>query len=127
MKIGTAILAALTILSSAAFGQHGTAESGYFPIGYNGDIWTGVIAATNEATREITLSYTKGQKTETFVGVLEDGYKVKMKDGSLHELRLSEIQLGTRVTVYYMQAERKEGGKKRKYYKIFRIKPESNK
>jgi len=69
----------------------------------------------------ITLTYTKGPRTETFSGVLQEGYKVKLKDGTLHELKPSEISNGTHLIVFYMQRTRKDGDKKIKYYEIFRL------
>lgn len=111
------------ILSVAAGlqAQHGTAPNGYFPMGYAGDTWTGEVSAVNNASREITLVYNNGKKTETFVGVLQQGYKVKLKDGSLAELKLSMIPAGTRLKVYYMAKDRKVSGRKEKFYEIFRM------
>jgi hypothetical protein len=104
-----------------AHAQHGTAESGYWPMGFNGDTWTGVVSATNDDTREITLTYAKGDKTQTFTGVLQGGYKVKANDGTPHDLKVSEIPLGTRLKVYYMPREHKVEGRKVKYYEIIRL------
>jgi len=112
-------LCALLPLSGRA--QHGTAENGYWPMGYEGDTWTDAVSATNDETREITLTYSKGGKIQTFVGVLVEGYKVKAKDGTAHELKVSEIPQGTRVKVYYMERNRKVEGKKVKSYEIFRL------
>ena len=122
VKVLSASVLALSLLRLPAMAQHGEAGAGYFPPGYMGDTWTGEVTSTDDARREITLSYRKGQKTETFVGVLQDGYKVKMKDGSVRELKVSEIPPGTGMTVYYMAAERKEAEKKIKYYKIIELK-----
>src|SRR5712671_4780248 len=74
------------ILLSRARAQHGSAADGYYPFGYAGDTWSGEVTSTNDDTREITLTYNKGSKTETFTGVLQVGYKVKLKDGTSHEL-----------------------------------------
>lgn len=101
--------------------QHGTAENGYWPMGFNGDTWTGVVSATNDDTREITMTFTKNEKTQTFVGELEEGHPVKSKDGTEHVLKVSEIPLGTRLRVYYMARERKVEGRKVKFYRIIRL------
>jgi hypothetical protein len=106
---------------TVASGQHGTAENGYYPVGYDGDTWTGAVTNVNDEAREITLTYTKGDKTESFQGELEKGYKVKLKDGTMHEMRVSEIPLGTRLKVYYVTRWRKIDGKKTKYNEIFRL------
>jgi hypothetical protein len=102
--------------------QKGTAESDYYPMGYNGDTWTGEVTATDDGKREITLSYKKKDKEETFTGVLEEGYAVKMKDGSMHKLKVSEIPTGTRIKVYYMTQTKKDAsGSKIKFNQIIKI------
>ena len=111
----------LLALASPGFAQHGEAPNGYYPPGYGGDTWTGEVTATNDATREITLMYTKGSKTETFTGVLREGYKVKLKDGTPHDLKPSEIAPGTRIKVFYSQKTKKDADKKVKYYEIFQF------
>jgi len=111
----------LLLFTDRGRAQHGSAPNGYYPPGYTGDTWTGVVSATDDATREITLTYTKGDKTETFTGVLQPGYKVKLKDGSTAELKPSDFRTGTRLIVYYMQKTRKDGDKKVKYYEIFQF------
>ena len=108
------------VLMPQAFAQHGTAPSDYYPPGYSGDTWSGEVTSTNDETREITLTYTKGSKTETFTGVLQEGYKVKLKDGTSHELK-AEVSKGTHVMIFYTPKTRKDGDKKIKYYEIFRL------
>ena len=111
----------LLLMVESLKAQHGTASNGYFPMGYSGDTWTGEVSALDEAKREITLVY-KGKKgDETFVGVLQQGYQVKLKDGKAAELKLGMIPLGTRLTVYYMTKNRKVDGRKEKFYEIFRM------
>jgi hypothetical protein len=115
----------LTVISLTAFNvvlaQHGTAPAGYYPFGYSGDTWTGEVSSVNDETREITLTHKKGDKTQTFTGVLVDGYTVKMKDGTDHVLKPSDLPKGTEVTVFYMSKRKKVEGKKVKYYEIFRL------
>jgi hypothetical protein len=55
------------------------------------------------------------------VGVLQQGYKAKLKDGSLAEVKVSVIHIGRRMKVYYMAKERKVSGRKERFYEIFRI------
>ena len=116
------ILAAfISLMIGSMEAQHGTASDGYFPMGYSGDTWTGAVAAVDEAKREITLVY-KGQNgAETFVGVLQQGYQVKLKDGKTAELKLAMIPLGTRLRVYYVPKNHKVDGRKEKFYEIFRM------
>ncbi|HKQ51070.1 MAG TPA: hypothetical protein VJT74_01785 [Pyrinomonadaceae bacterium] len=84
------------LLTSIVYGQKGIF----------GDSWTGEVVATDEATREITIKSAGKNKTETFTGVLEEGYKVKMKDGSQHELKVSEIPPGTRIRVFFKSQDK---------------------
>ena len=111
----------LAMFCTAVFGQHGTAHEGYFPIGYSGDTWTGEVVSTNDTTREITLVYTNGKKSETFTGVLKDNFQVKMKDGSMGELIPSSLPKGARITVFYQVKTRKVDSKKIKYCEIFQL------
>ena len=74
--------------------------------------------------RELTLSYTnpKDGKTQTFVGVLAEGYSIDLKkDGNLHELKPSELKLGGFFKVYYLPSTRKIEGKKKTVNTIFLI------
>ncbi len=111
----------LLLFSSAVFAQHGTAPAGYYPLGYNGDTWTGEVVSADDSTREITLTYTGEKKSETFTGLLKDNYQVKMKDGSMKELKPSGIPKGARIMVFYQPKTRKVDGNKVKYYEIFQI------
>lgn len=76
---------------------------------------------STNTTREITLTYTNGKKSETFTGILKDNFRVKMKDGSMKELNSSGIPKGARITVFYQAKTRKVDGNKVKYYEIFQI------
>jgi hypothetical protein len=105
-----------------AYAQKGAAEPDYYPMGYNGDTWTGEVTATDDIKRKITLSYKKKDKEETFVGVLEEGYAVKMKDGSMSELKGSEISTGTRIKAYYITKTKKDAsGAKTRFNQIIKI------
>jgi hypothetical protein len=102
--------------------QKGTAEPNYYPMGYSGDTWAGDVTSVNEDTREFTLTYTKGDKTQTFIGVLPKGYTAKMKDGSDHEVEVADL-MGMRVKIYYMTKSKKDAnGVKVKTNEVFRIK-----
>jgi hypothetical protein len=67
------------------------------------------------------LQYQGNNKTETFAGVLKEGYQVKMQDGSSHELKVSEIPKGTRIRVYYKSTSQAVNGQKQKVNLISRI------
>jgi hypothetical protein len=103
--------------------QRGTAENGYYPPGHQGDTFTGAVTAADDPSRAITLTYTnlKSGKTETLIALLEEGYTAHWKDGTLHEVKPSDIPVGTHLKVYYMTAEHKADGKKTKTTTIFEI------
>jgi hypothetical protein len=102
--------------------QHGTAGNGYFPPGYEGDTWTGVVTATDDTTRMVTLTYSSKKKAETYTGVLQEGCcKVKMSDGTVQELRPSQLSQGRRVMVYYIPKTTKAEGKKTTVNEIFKV------
>lgn len=112
---------AFFIFASTVFGQHGTAGSGNYPAGYQGDTWTGVVVSANEQTNEITLSYTKGGKSETFVGVPEAGYLVHEHGGVTRPLKMSDIPVGKVIEVWYIEETKKVGGRKVKVNSIVLI------
>lgn len=114
-----AVILMAVVVSTA---QRTTAEPDYYPMGYAGDAWTGEVTASDEATREFTLTYKKGDKAQTFTGILSKGYSVKMKDGSARELKMSDL-LGKSVKVYYISKTRKDAaGNKIKTNEVFRLK-----
>jgi hypothetical protein len=115
-------LIVLLFCSLPSFAQKGTAEPDYYPLGFNGDTWTGEVVTTDDSKREITLTYKKKGKEQTFTGILDEGYKLKMKDGSMYELKVSELPPGTKIKVYYISKTKKDAsGVKVKYNEIFRI------
>ena len=117
LALTLAIFLASTGVSTA---QKGTAESDYYPMNYAGDTWTGEVTSTNEDAREFTLTYRKGNKEDTFVGVLAKGYMVRMKDGSNHEVKMSEL-MGMRVKAYYMTKSKKVNDQKVKINEVFKL------
>lgn len=86
-----------------------------------GDSWTGEVVSTDDNTREIVIKFEAKGKSETFVGVLNEGYKVQMKDGGSHELKVSEIPNGERIRVFYNTKDRIVGGQKTKINLVSRI------
>lgn len=119
---GLVLIFFLLSVSAACMAQKGTAEPGYYPMSYAGETWTGEVTAVNEDIRELTLSYTSNNKTQTFVGVLAKGYTVKMKDGRDHEIKVSEL-MGMTIRAYYMTKSKKDpNGVKVKTNEVFRIK-----
>src|ERR1039457_2510367 len=112
----------LLAVAGSAKPQHGSAGNGYFPPGFAGDTWTGNVTATDDATRSITLTYTNKNKTETFTGTLKEPCcKVKMVDGTMKDLKVSEISQGRRMIVYYIPTTAKVDGKKSTINEIFKV------
>jgi hypothetical protein len=77
--------------------------------------------SASEQTGEITLSYTKGGKSQTFVGVPEAGYLVHEHGGATRPLKMSDIPLGKIIKVWYIEETKKVGGSKVKVNTIFLI------
>ena len=124
MKTAPVVAAILLSVGGVSFAQHGTAEHGYYPASYHGETWSGTLTAVNDRSREMTLSYAdkKDKAPQTFIGVLQENYVVKAKDGREIELKPSMIPLSTLLTVYYNVTSKKEDGKKIKINAIFLIK-----
>jgi hypothetical protein len=85
------------------------------------DSWAGEVAKTDDETRTITLTFTKGNKTETFTGVLKKGFRVRMSTGAIQELKPSELAPGRWITVFYTEKTGTIDGKKTTYNEISRI------
>ena len=116
--------AASLVVLPVAFGQHGTARN--LQNGSLHDTWLGIVVSTDDATREITLA-SGGGESETFTGVLKDGVSTKAKDGSIKQLRPSDIPKGSKIIVFYEQKRTKaDKGKVKVYNEIFRIERASN-
>ena len=78
-----------------------------------GDAWTGVVESSDDATREVKI-VNPNNKTETFVGVLQDGYQVKLKDATSRELKVSELKPGLRLRVFYKSKTQDVAGQRKK-------------
>lgn len=126
MRIKPLVLLAVPILTvlPAAFGQHGTARN--LQNGSIHNAWLGIVISTNDTTREITLT-SGGGESETFTGVLKDHVSMKTKEGSIMELKPSDIPKGTKIIVYYEPKKAKaDNGKVKSYNEIFRIQRSTN-
>ena len=86
-----------------------------------GNAWTGQVVARNDNTREITIAYEVKGKSETFTGMLNEGYSVRMKDGTSHTLKVSEIPIGSRIRVSSKTKDQDIGGRKVKLNLIWRV------
>ena len=93
--------------------QRGVAEPGYYPIGYNGDIFTGNFVSSGNAN-EVKLVYKHGSKTESFEGTIQSSCHAPIKDkpSEEKELNLTSVPDGTVLTVFYTPEKIKVDGKK---------------
>jgi hypothetical protein len=103
------ILAILVLGTGIVVGQQGTAPSGYYPSYYHGSTFTGDVVDAGDA---LTLKYTKGKKTQTFVGRFEKPCDVPTKDGKIVTISPADIPLGSNLTAYYYVRSNKVDGKK---------------
>lgn len=65
-------LACLALCAVTTFGQKGRAQTDYYPLGYPGDTWTGVVTAFDNEHRTLTLTHGSGKKAVTFVASVPD-------------------------------------------------------
>src|SRR5438128_11999783 len=90
----------ITLLcASCALGQYGEAPSGYYPSAYGGDIFSGRMAAVDETSGQITISFKEKKKAEVFVVRLQEPCAVPSKDGK--PMTASDLPIGTDVTVFF--------------------------
>ena len=106
------LIALIVVFTSAPV----CAQKVFFP-----QAWDGVVVSADETTREITLNNLRGDKKQTFTGVLEPGYKQKLKDGTFRELSMSEFKPGLRIRVFYKEKTEQVAGKKVKVARIHKI------
>jgi hypothetical protein len=97
------VLLAILLLPTSSSAQHGTADNGYFPSGYIGDTWSGVVSSVAPATKEVSLVYTHHGKTAVFQGILSKGTRVQANGDKKKQQIVSEgISVGAHIRVYYM-------------------------
>jgi hypothetical protein len=116
-----ALFLAIFLFARPAKAQHGQAEPGYYPAAYVGDTWQGNVAAVDDAGRTITLTYTKGSKTQTFVIRFAQGMAVNYSDGTSKELKPSDIPIGSMAFAYYTNYSEKVDGKKNDVHEAFML------
>jgi hypothetical protein len=121
MKKLLVAFALLILCAAVPMAQTEKSETHYFPLEYRGHTCTGEVTAVNEATREITLTCTKGDETRTFVGVLGKRYKVQIKGGINQEVKVADLP-GKRVKVAYLpQSEMDVNGVKVEAHEVLLI------
>jgi hypothetical protein len=96
------LFSAPLVLVLPANAQKGRAPNGYYPVDFQGDIFTGRAEAARPNLEELTLVYTKGKKTEHWVGRLESSCSLKDKAGQVHTMHVSDMFEGDLLTVFYV-------------------------
>lgn len=122
VKVTGRFVLSLLLLCSAggtAFAQHGQAEPGYYPLSYIGDTWQGNVTAADDASRTITLTFTKGSKTQTFVLRFANGLAAHYTDGTSKDMKPSDIPIGAMAIGYYTNYSEKVDGKKTDVHEAF--------
>jgi hypothetical protein len=112
-------LFALVTFQAAANAQEGKAPTGWYPEGFKGHTFTGVLQSVDESTHHIRLTHASGYKTDVFVGALVKGYTTHLPDGTTRLLKVSDLPIGEHLTVYYMGEAKGSGW--RKVHKVFLI------
>ena len=92
------------------FGQYGTAPNNYYPMKYTGSIFSGEVIEAN--SDQISMTYTKKGKTDTFAGRFEAPCSIPSADG--RGMTTSEIPKGTVVTAFFDAETKKVDGQKLK-------------
>lgn len=114
-----ACVVTFTVFATSVQAQHGEAEPGYYPKSYVGDTWQGNVTAADDQAKTITLTYTKGSKSETLVVGLASGLSVTYSDGTSKELKPSDIPIGAMAYAYYTNYSEKVDGKKTDVHEAF--------
>ncbi|HEX8814420.1 MAG TPA: hypothetical protein VF753_02870 [Terriglobales bacterium] len=108
-----------SLFCAPSLAQYGTAPEGDFPASYNGDTFSGTVTAAE--TDQLTLTYTKGSKTDTFVGKLAGGCAVPTTNNSNHKMTAADIPKDTVMIAYFNRVTKKVDGQKTKENQIIAV------
>ena len=118
----SALVLIVLFLSAPLLAQKGTAPSGYYPANYFGRTFTGeVVPEPGATTDEMTLIYTKGNRSEKFTGRLESKCSMLRVDGIMIDFTVSELPKGTILTAFYIPTATKSSGQKSTENLVFAI------
>ena len=94
----------ILLLSAVAVkAQKGKAEADYYPLGYSGDTWTGVVTAFDNEHRTLTLTDSKNKST--FIAIIPDAPYEWVRNG--HNERVLDFPYDKTTTT---QVFKYEGG-----------------
>jgi len=116
-----AIVLIAYVFSKPVKAQAGSAPNGFYPAGYSGATFTGVVEKAEGDPKQVNLVYTKGNKTERFEGRLEADCVWKSKDGAMHTFTPLQVPKDTVLTVFYMGSEKKSNGDKSTQHLVIAI------
>ena len=107
------IASSLFVLSfvDIAVAQKGLAPNGYYPYGYGGLTFTGEVVEIDEQNQNLTLAFTKNDKTEKFIGHLLAPCGVNSKPKP-KTITVASLPPGTVLTAYYNETSKKIDGNK---------------
>jgi hypothetical protein len=83
------VLACLLLCSEMSTAQKGAADPDYYPLGFSGNTWTGEVTAVYNEHRTLTLTYTNGGKSQTFVASMPDAPYERGRDA--HNFRVIDF------------------------------------
>jgi hypothetical protein len=83
----------MLLFGMTASAQHGTAPPSFYPLGYDGETFTGTVLRTTDDT--ITLTYTHGNKSATFEGYASALCNLPVTKTATEPMPLSQVQTGT--------------------------------
>jgi hypothetical protein len=119
LKVCVTVLSLTFFSPRLASAQYGSSPSGYYPPGYSGSTFTGVVTETSDD--QIVMTQDHKGKIEQFTGHLEMGCAVPRRDGSSHKMTASEFPRSIQLTVFFMTATKSVEGKKVKYNQLIGV------
>jgi len=115
------MILSVVIVARRGQAQHGEAEPGYYPNSYVGDTWQGNVTAVDDQSKTVTLTYTKGSKSQVLAVRFAPGLAVSYSDGTSKELKPSDIPIGAMAYAYYTNYTEKVNGKKSDVHEAFML------
>ena len=100
----------VVFVATIAFAQYGNAPNNYYPDSYMGATFTGTVTEVKDG--EITLTYTKKDKSQTFRGRLEADCNAPTANGK--GMVAADLLPGTVITTFFNSETRKVNGEKQK-------------
>lgn len=110
---------AMLLLCGVVSAQYGTAPNNYYPDSYDGVTFTGTVVSATQDT--ITLSYTHGNRTDTFEGYVTAPCNLPETRTTTRPTPLSGVPTGAVITAFYETKTIKVAGRKEKKNHIIAV------